>query len=87
MPRQQIVNFDTSQVVWRHLWSELKPQASLLLSLKVVGQRKSKSKANERARGAAVAQCPDSRGEALRKDVVPEEPDRPCFIEDKVKKF
>ena len=53
----------------------------------MVGQRKSKSKANERARGAAVAQCPDSRGDALRKDVEPREPDRPCFIEDKVKKF
>ena len=49
--------------------------------------KKSKSKANERARGAAVAQCPDSRGDALRKDVEPREPDRPCFIEDKVKKF
>ena len=52
--------------------------------------RRSKSKEVKRAsdaRGAAVAQCPDSRGDALRKDVEPEEPDRPCFIEDKVKKF
>ena len=63
-------------------------EASLLLSLEVVGRSKSKEvKQASDARGAAVAQCPDSRGDALRKDVEPREPDRPCFIEDKVKKF
>ena len=42
MPRQQIVICDTSQVVWRHLWSELNPEALLLSSLEVVGRSKSK---------------------------------------------
>jgi len=56
--------------------------------LEVVGRSKSKEvKRASDARGAAVAQCPDSRGDALRRDVEPREPDRPCFIEDKVKKF
>ena len=55
MPRQQIVIFDTSQVVWRHLWLELRPEASLLSSLEVVGQSKSKKvKQASNARGAAV---------------------------------
>ena len=54
----------------------------------MVWQSKSKEvKRASDARGAAVAQCPDSRGDALRKNVEPREPDRPCFIEDKVKKF
>jgi len=55
MPHQQIVICDTSQVVWRHLWSELSPEALLLLSFEVVGRSKSKEvKQASHARGAAV---------------------------------